>query len=119
MVQVNLLELKATVDELKRRTGMDEETPSKAAPTKAPPQKIAPKAVDTPAATSSTIAAAPVVEMSDMSFTVPVGGGPGATLAVTGPDGNKYNITVPDGVQAGQVFTVKLPAAPNAGSFKV
>ena len=45
----------------------------------------------------------------EMSITVPPGGGPGATLAVPGPDGQKYNVTVPDGVQVGQAFTVKLP----------
>jgi len=58
------------------------------------------------------VVAPPVVETIDMSFTVPPGGGPGAILAVPGPDGQKYNVTVPDGVQEGQIFTVQIPASP-------
>ena len=47
----------------------------------------------------------------ETNATVPLGGGPGATVAVTERDGQKQHVVVPDGVHEDHVFTAKIPAS--------
>lgn len=63
------------------------------------------------AASLAAVAATSAATLFETRVTVPPGGGPGAMVAVTGPDGQKYNVIVPDGVEAGQVFTAEVPTS--------
>jgi len=63
------------------------------------------------AASPANTAQQPLVDV-----TVPPGVGTGQLLSVAGPDGTKFNVAVPEGLQAGQTFRVQCPAAPAVGS---
>jgi hypothetical protein len=56
--------------------------------------------------------------MAEVEVTVPEASGPGQLLSISAPSGRTFEVTVPDGCAAGDVFNVQLPeddeAAPMA-----
>ena len=79
------------------------------------PPGMMPQQPQQPAYAMPPSVAAPMVSMH---VTVPPGSAPGSTIAVAGPDGKSYQLMVPHGVHAGQVFSAQLPAA-NAAPMPV
>ena len=47
--------------------------------------------------------------MAELEVTVPEASGPGELLSITAPNGRTFEVAVPDGCAAGDVFSVQLP----------
>ena len=47
--------------------------------------------------------------MAEVEVTVPEESGPGQLLSISAPSGRTFEVTVPDGCAAGDVFTTRLP----------